>query len=214
FSRIIRIEMPHYWAYLIVGILPFQFVQNAIAEGSSAVRKNAGLIRKVYIPMEILVIAGVTVKLVEFLAQLAVAIALLAVAHHGEWFGFSAWRTLVILPWAVLLLYLFVLGVALPLAAWTVIYRDLEHMVTLALMMLLYLTPIFWSLSLLEGNRWKWAFMLNPVMHFLDLFRGPLYWGTSCTLWTWVPAVFFAVTAFVGGYALFDRSKHVLAEVV
>ena len=35
FKRIIKIEMPHYWAFLIVGMLPFQFVQNAIAEGSS-----------------------------------------------------------------------------------------------------------------------------------------------------------------------------------
>ena len=50
-------------------MLPFQFVQNAILEGSGAVRRNAGLIRKVYMPMEVLVIAGVTVKLIEFLLQ-------------------------------------------------------------------------------------------------------------------------------------------------
>src|SRR6476620_8382782 len=54
FRRIIRIEMPHYWAFLIVGMLPFQFVQNAILDGSGAVRRNAALIRKVYMPMEII----------------------------------------------------------------------------------------------------------------------------------------------------------------
>ena len=62
FKSIIRIEMPRYWAFLICGMLPFQFVQNAIIEGASAVRRNAGLIRKVYMPMEVLVIAAVTVK--------------------------------------------------------------------------------------------------------------------------------------------------------
>lgn len=214
FRGVLKVNMPNYWAYLIVGMLPFQFVQNAVLEGSSAVRKNAGLIRKVYIPMEILVIAGVTVKLVEFLAQLAVAVLVLAVAHHAEGLGFSLWRTLVVLPSAVLLIYIFALGVSLPLAAWTVMYRDLEHMVTLALMMLIYLTPIFWNLSFIEGSGLKWAFMFNPLMHLIDLFRGPLYWGSMPSLWTWGPAIAFASIAFVGGYLLFDRSKHVLAEVV
>src|SRR4051794_224031 len=65
FHAVMRMNMPHYWAFLICGMLPFQFVQNGILEGSSAVRKNAGLIRKVYMPMEVLVIAGVTVKLIE-----------------------------------------------------------------------------------------------------------------------------------------------------
>lgn len=214
FRGVLKVNLPNYWAYLIVGMLPFQFVQNAILEGSGAVRKNAGLIRKVYVPMEVLVIAGVTVKLVEFLAQLAVAVLVLAIAHRTEGYGFSALSTLMVLPSAVLLAYLFALGVALPLAAWTVMYRDLEHLVTLALTMLIYLTPIFWSLSLIEGTKWKWLFMLNPLMHLIDLFRGPLYWGAVPTLWTWGPAIAFASVAFVGGYVLFDRSKHVLAEVV
>src|SRR4026209_354071 len=93
--RIINIQMPNYWAYLIAGMLPFQFLQNAIMEGSSAVRRNAGIVRKVYVPMEVLVIAGVTVKLVEFLLQLAVAIVLLIIAHHGAWagVGFSVTKT-------------------------------------------------------------------------------------------------------------------------
>jgi len=224
FKRIVRIEMPHYWAFLIVGMLPFQFVQNAILEGSGAVRRNAGLIRKVYMPMEILVIAGVTVKLIEFLLQLVVAIVLLAALHHGDSaVSFSFFKTLIVLPPALGLLYLFALGVSLPLAAWTVIYRDLEHMVTLALMSMLYLTPIFWSLSFIPaGKWWKPLFALNPVLDMLELLRGPLYWGqwpTNAALGggaivAWGVATLFAVGSFVGGYELFDRSKHILSEVV
>src|SRR3954468_14587897 len=58
FKSIIKIEMPHYWAFLICGMLPYQFVQNAVQEGAGAVRRNSGLIRKIYLPMEVLVIAG------------------------------------------------------------------------------------------------------------------------------------------------------------
>jgi ABC-2 type transport system permease protein len=170
FKRVMKIDMPHYWAFLIVGMLPFQFVQNAIHEGASSVRKNAGLIRKIYMPMEILVIAGVTVKLIEFLLQLAVAVLLLAIVHHSDHAGFSAWRALFCLPIAVTLLYFFVLGVCLPLAAWTIIYRDLEHMVSLGLMMLFYLTPIFWSLTLVGDKWWKGLFLLNPIVSLVEMF--------------------------------------------
>ena len=215
FRQIARIEMPHYWAFLIVGMLPFQFVQNGIHEGSSAVRRNAGLIRKVYMPMEVLVIAGVTVKLIEFLLQLAVAVVLLALLHRGDaGVGFSSWWTLLVLPLAVVLLYFFVLGLALPLAAWTVIYRDLEHIVSLGLMMLFYLTPIFWSLAMIQDKPWKWLFSLNPLVSLIEHFRAPLYWGVTPSVVALLLATVFAGVSFVGGYTLFDRSKHTLAEVV
>src|SRR6266496_2139976 len=222
FKRVIKIEMPHYWAFLIVGVLPFQFVQNAIAEGSCAVRKNAALIRKIYMPMEILVIAGVTVKLIEFLLQLAVAMLLLFLLHRGDGASFSLGKTIFVLPIAVSLLYLIVLGVSLPLAGWTVIYRDLEHMVSLALMALFYLTPVFWSLSFIGDKPWKRLFALNPVLDLIELFRGPLYWGDWPSngalgggfFIALVVACLFAGGTFIAGYTLFDRSKHVLAEVV
>ena len=222
FRTIIKIEMPRYWAFLICGMLPFQFVQNAIMSGSGAVRGNAGLVRKVYMPMEVLVIAAVTVKLVEFLLQLAVAMALLAFLHRGEQIHFSYLKTLVVLPPAIALLFLFVLGVSLPLAAWSVIYRDLEHMIGLALMALMYLTPVFWSLTFISDLSWRKWFALNPVTDFIELLRGPLYWGTWPTnaalgpshSMAWGVACLFSVAAFVVGYELFDRTKHVLAEVV
>src|SRR5437773_7636933 len=82
FKRIVRLDIPDYWAFLLSGMLPFQFVQSGITDGSGAVRRNAGLIRKIYVPMEILVIASVTVKLIEFIAQLAIAIVLLLMLHR------------------------------------------------------------------------------------------------------------------------------------
>jgi ABC-2 type transport system permease protein len=222
FRTIIKIEMPRYWAFLICGMLPFQFVQNAIMSGSGAVRCNAGLVRKVYMPMEVLVIAAVTVKLVEFLLQLAVAMVLLAILHRGEQIHFSYIKTILVLPPAVGLLFLFVLGVSLPLAAWSVIYRDLEHMIGLALMALMYLTPVFWSLTFVTNVSWRKWFALNPVTDFIELLRGPLYWGTwpmnaaigGGAMNAWAVACVFATGTFVLGYELFDRSKHVLAEVV
>src|SRR3954462_4141083 len=52
--RQIRFDHPPSWAFLICGISPFRFIQESIREGSWAVRKNSAIIRKVYVPMEVL----------------------------------------------------------------------------------------------------------------------------------------------------------------
>src|SRR5437867_10662236 len=84
--RVINVQVHRYWAFLLPGMLVYQFFQSAIIEGSYAVRRNSAIIRKVYVPMEILVIAAVTVKMVEFLLQMLVAIVLLALLHRGGGF--------------------------------------------------------------------------------------------------------------------------------
>ena len=59
-------------------------------------------------------------------------------------------------------------------------------------------------------------------MNFIELLRGPLYWGTwpangavgGGTFVAWTLGFLFATGSFVIGYTLFDNTKHVLAEVV
>src|SRR5207249_4690820 len=117
-------------------------------------------------------------------------------------------------------LYLLVLGISMPLAAWSVIYRDLDHMISLALTALFYITPVFWKLPL--GTKHGWIFAINPAMDLIELFRGPMYWGTwpsnpsvgGGAVGTWFIACAIASTTFVIGYMMLDRCKHVLAEVV
>jgi len=238
--RAFRIDMPDYWAFLIAGILPFQFMAEGIVSGASSIRQSAALIRKVYLPMEILVIAAVTVRAIEFVLQMLLAVALLAIVHHERFGGqfaqvpaslvsvldgpvhFDAFKTLLVLPAAIVLSYLFVLGVAMPLAAWSVIYKDLDHIVGIAVRVLFYATPVFWALFLFEGAWWVRWVAVNPVADLIALYRGPMYWGAwpfneavgNGAAATWGVAVAFALGAFVFGYLLFDRSKRILAEVV
>lgn len=238
-SRAFRIDMPDYWAFLIAGILPFQFMQEAIIGGANSIRASSGLIRKIYVPMEILVIAAVTVRAIEFVLQMVLAVVLLLVLHrgapavvdvppgtdappvHGP-IVMDPFKTAVVLPGAIALTYVFVLGVALPLSAWCVIYKDLDHIITIAMRVFFYATPVFWALWLFHGRPWLRWMALNPFTDLLALYRAPLYWGAwpfneatgGGALTAWGIATLFAVVALVGGYMLFDRSKRILAEVV
>ncbi len=239
FRQAFRIPMPDYWAFLIAGILPFQYMSEAILNGAQSIRSSAALIRKVYVPMEILVISGITVRTIEFVMQMLLAVALLFVLHRtGGTFvdmpgvlaphvpnahvHFDPLKTLIVLPGAIALSYMFVLGVSLPLSAWCVIYQDLDHIITIVMRVLFYGTPVFWGLFLFHGAWWVQWMALNPIADLLALYRGPLYWGSwpfneatggGATV-AWGIATFFAVGSLVVGYVLFNRSKRILAEVV
>lgn len=240
FSHAFKIDIPDYWAFLVAGILPFQFFAEGISAGAQSIRASAGLIRKVYVPMEILVVAAITVRLIEFTLQMLLAFVLLMALHRGG-VGVEAikvspgvdlpvhgpvrmdpWKSAVVVPGAIALTYVFVLGVALPLSAWCVIYKDLDHVITIVMRILFYASPVFWPLFLHAGGKFGALLALNPAADLLALYRGPLYWGTwpfneatgGGPLVAWGIATLFAVVALVVGYALFDRSKRILAEVV
>src|SRR5688500_9867924 len=181
FAGAFRVNVPHYWALLVASLLPFQFMQESILAGAASIRGSAGLIRKVYVPMEILVVAGVTVRAIEFVLQMLLAVALLAAMHHGGGafdvvppalaphlpagghVHFDARKTLAVLPGAIVLTYLFVLGVALPLSAWCVIYKDLDHILTIAMRVLFYATPVFWGAFQFLPKPWVRWLPLNPM---------------------------------------------------
>ncbi|HEX8522428.1 MAG TPA: ABC transporter permease [Tepidisphaeraceae bacterium] len=222
-TGLMRATMHNYWAYLLSGMLVFQFISSAIIDGSWSIRRNAGIVRKVYLPLEILVIAAVTVKFVEFLFQLVVALVLLAFLHTADTgASFSVLKTIIVLPAALILSYLLALGLALPLAAWCVIYRDLDHLVGLALTALIYLTPVFWATGMINLNDYALLVALNPIADLLALFQGPMYWGTWPTnpavggnaTNTWFIAIGFVALIFTAGWLLFTHSKRFLAEVV
>ena len=110
----------------------------------------------------------------------------------------------------------------LPLAAMAVIYRDLDHIVNLVMLGMFYLTPVFWASQMVASSKWLPLLALNPAANFLELFRGPLYFGHwpqnlavgGSAIATWGICIFFSFTALIVGHAIFNRFKHLLAEVV
>ena len=223
FGHIMRFGAADYWAYLLSGLLPFQFLQSSITDGMAAVRRNAGLIRKIYVPPEVLVFSAVTVRLIEFLLQMTLAITVLAIWHRGDETGrhLSMSLTATTLPAAIGLTYLLALGIAIPLAAWSIVLRDLEHITGAAMMAWFYLTPVFWIFNAETVQSWMKPLALNPAMYILDLYRGPLYYGRLPSnpmagggLELFALNTLVATGVFAVGYLIFRRSKHVLAEVV
>jgi len=160
--------------FLVCGLLPWNFLANGVTGGMGAVVGNANLVKKVFFPREILVLSSTAAWGVSLAIELGVLAVVLLIAGN------------LVLPWlpaVVLVLALqavFVLGIALLLASATVYFRDLEHLVGIALQLWFYATPIIYPPSLvhdeLVDQPWLLRlYELNPMVHFVEVYRNLLY---------------------------------------
>ena len=186
-------------AFVAVALWPWLAAQEALQRGTVSLASYAGLIRKVAFPHEIVVYASVAATLS---LQLAGYLAVLAVLWlFGEPIRFAG--LLVALPlWIVLAVA--VTGLALMLSALQVFIRDVEHVLMPVLMMLMYLTPILYPLTLVPENLRPWV-AANPFGWLVGRLRDALLDGRIAFAWSDVAAVAVAIALFVAGRAVFRR---------
>jgi len=192
------LEMP-FVAWLAVALWPWLAFSEGLLRGSQAILQHSGLISKVAIPRELLVLS--TQSAVFVLHMIGYAVVLVAVQLLGTdlaWHG---------LPYALLVLvtlYLFGLGLGLMLAALQVFVRDLEQVLPTLVMFWFFMTPILYAEELLP-QRMVWWLQFNPMTWWVEEIRSALFVGK------WLPDGVFlgllcgAVLALLVGLAVFKR---------
>ncbi len=203
FSRYLGSVSGFAWAFLhplvAVALWPWLAAQEALQRGTVSIGSYAGLIRKVAFPHELVVYASVAATLVlQFAGYLVVLVVL---AFFGEPVRFEG-LLLVIPLWLVLAVG--VTGLALGLAALQVFIRDIEHILLPVLMILMYLTPILYPLSLVPESMKPWV-AANPFGYLVERLRDALLDGRLAIGRGDAVAVVVAVTLFAGGRWVFLR---------
>ena len=171
FSQVFRAGVPAnytgvtYTAFVAVALWPWIMFSEGVQRGMAAIAGNAGLIRKVALPNQLLVYSAVIACYAIHLAGFVVVVlVLLAVGENIRLAG---------LPLALLLLVpylLFATGVALVLAALQTFLKDVEHAVGIVLNMIFYATPILYPLTFVP-EAWRGALAMNPLAYFSERLR-------------------------------------------
>ena len=228
-------------AYIFCATIPWTFFQTAILDSSTSVLAKLGLLKKVYFPREIPLIATVCQNFVQFLISLGVFVVYRFVFTPLVYGGAVAPPpTLLWLPVVVVLLFLLTLGTAFFVATLSVFYEDVKFILTLAMGFLFYLLPIIYfadNIVYAEGIpnyvffhrslRW-WVYHLylgNPlawiITAFKQMFFGPQNIakpGIPLPLsapFDWRYLLITAVTSVavcLGGYAFFNSRKWKFTE--
>ncbi|TMH59341.1 MAG: phosphate ABC transporter permease [Betaproteobacteria bacterium] len=185
--------------FVAVALWPWIAAQEALQRGTVSIGGYSGLIRKVAFPHELIVYASVAATLVlQFVGYIVVLVVL---ALFGEPVRFEG-LLLAVPLWIVLAVA--VTGLALALAALQVFIKDVEHILMPVLMILMYLTPILYPLSLVPEGMRPWV-AANPFGYLVDRLRDALLDGRLALAWGDAIAVLAAFALFTGGRWVFLR---------
>ena len=169
FPFLLRNTTPHYVTYLVIGILPWNWFTIGIAQGTTTFLSNAGIIKKVYFPREILPISVVTSGLINYLISLLI-IAIFLICS-GIWFS----GYIIYLPLVIIVQYVFMLASVFLVSAINVYVRDAEYIINFFVQMLFYATPILFTLDMFPA-RFQKILILNPLVTIINSYRDILFY--------------------------------------
>lgn len=208
FPIILKSPEPNYVVFLIIGILPWTWFTISLSQGTFTILGNAGIIKKVYFPREILPISVVTSGLINFLISCLIIFAFLIFSG----IGFSGY--LIYLPLVILVQYIITLGIVFITSAINVYIRDAEYIINFVVNMLFYATPILYSPDIFMGTKFELLIKCNPLAIIINSYRDILYHQTApdMNMLLLVLGIGFA-TLFIG-IRVFRRLERGFAEEV
>lgn len=169
-------------AYYIVGASLWTFFSEATVASLDSILTASSLIKKVYIPKYVFPLEKCLFSLVNLaFSMIAVLGVVLYRSIRIHQMLLSPCSLLFPLP--IIYCFIFVCGMSLFLSAITVYFRDVAHLYTVLLTMWMYLTPIIYPVSLLDGHKLvKTVVWLNPMTHYVEMFRDILIRHSTSSL--------------------------------
>ena len=205
FPYILRIQVENYTIFMMVALVPWTFFTTAVQNGSVSIIGEAGIIKKVYFPREIIPVSVVISALVNFL--ITCIIMFLFIIFSGV--GFS-WH-IVLFPLIVIIQTIFTLAFTFVLSALTVYIQDVAHFVSIILMLLFYATPIVYSLDMLPA-KFQTIMKLNPMALAIDTYRDILFYHKNPNYSELGILAILSVIGLIVGYEIFKKLKRNFAE--
>jgi ABC-type polysaccharide/polyol phosphate export permease len=196
FTYILRIGSEGFVFYLMLGQLSWAFFASSASMSTGGIIDNAGLIKSVFFPRAILPIATVLFNLAQYLLTTAVFLPVMLV-----WYQVPLSPPMILFPVFLALQVVFTIGVALILATVTVFFRDVRHLLEVALAVLFWATPIIYEVSQVPDGL-RLPILLSPMSPFVVAYHDLFFYREWPELSVWLLASAYAVSAFAIGATL------------
>lgn len=196
-----------YIAFLLSGVVPFQFFNQGISKGAASLRGASSVMQKVYFPREIIVLVKLGEAVVDttfmFIAMIFISIIV----------GLYPTPTILFLPFIMLIEFGFVLGFVLFLSYLSMMFSDIPELISIVMRFLFYITPIIYPSSMIPA-RFGGIGVFNPLTSLIDAYRDILLYNTPPDLTTlYYPIVLASLMTYVG-YLSFKQHEKRLVDYI
>lgn len=209
FSLILKVDTQGipYPVFSYTAMVPWLLFSTSLTDMADSIVGNMNLVAKIYFPRDVLVIAAMLARLLDFLIAYAVLVVLMVIYQQPVFQ--ASW---LFLPVILLVQLGLALGVGLILAAVNAFYRDVKHMVALLLQLWMYATPIIYPINLIP----EWLrpyYFLNPMAGVIEAYRAVMLYGRLPGI-EFLNSALVASLMLIAGYVIFKRVEHRFADIV
>jgi ABC-type polysaccharide/polyol phosphate export permease len=193
FTVILGIKNEMFVFYLMLGQLSWAFFAGSAMMSTGAIVDNAGLLRTVLFPRAILPIGTVLFNFAQYILTLTVFLPVML-----AWYRIPFAEPMVLFPLVLALQVVFTIGIALILATATAFFRDIRHLVEIALAVLFWLTPIIYEIGQVP-DRLRLVILMSPLSSFVVAYHKLFFYREWPEASVWLVASIYAIGAFVVG---------------
>ena len=155
---------------LFAGLMVFNLFAEVVGRAASIIVEQPNLVKKVVFPLELLSFVVLGSALFHFFLSAGILLLGNLLVHH------SVPPTILLLPVIILPLLPLLLGLSWLLAALGVYVRDIAPIVGLTVSLLLFLSPVFYSIQTLSPT-WQFWMQLNPLTAVIENLRTAVFFG-------------------------------------
>lgn len=195
------------FVFTLAAMLAWNLFNGSVNQASSSMVGNQALVQKVFFPRVLVPVSSLVSIVVDFMVSFALLVVLLFI------FGINpGWAVLLLPVWVVLILLLG-LGLGLMAAAYLVKYRDVGYVLPWVLQVLMYASPLAYSLNAVPQNL-RWFFEANPITWFLEVFRWSTLGAGAPPTWQIIALIVAAPTIFLLGTLVFQKNEREFADYI
>jgi len=159
-----------YSIFLFVALLPWNLFAGSLSSAAASLVSAGGLITKIYFPRTILVLSTIIAKIIDFLFANIVLIIYMVIYHIPININ---------IIWVIPIFFIqqiFTLGLSLFFAAANLLYRDIQYLLSMILLLWMYITPVIFPADMVP-EKYRILFQINPMAIIINAYRQVILGG-------------------------------------
>ena len=194
-----------YSIFLFVALLPWTLFSGSLGSAAASLVGSGSLITKIYFPRTILVMATIIAKIIDFFFALSVLVVYMIIYQIPININ---------ILWVIPIFFIqqiFTLGLSLFFAAANLLYRDIQYLLSMILLLWMYVTPVIYPADLVP-EKYRFVFQLNPMAVIINAYRQVILAGEIPKYSSILVALLVSFITLLIGFNYFKSREKIFAD--